>query len=521
MKTQRRRGSILILFLWLVLVLGIFGITYSASVKSQLDAFEKSRGRREAYWAARAGVEKAMVMLEQADLALVGPADPLLDSPDDFQEQEVGPATFSIVADPVEEDEEPRFGLIDCASRLNINGASEATLMLLPGMTIDNAQALLDWRDGNDEAREVGAEVDYYMSLEEPTVPRNQALRSLRELLRVRGWNEYFAAAYPDPYARFASEPPLPTEFDPIDSRLLLGRITVWSAEDNLAPDNEQKLDLASASEDDILRRVPGISQEEARAIVQFRNGGGYRRVTDLLNVTEPQEGQNSQSSQQNARQGGQQGSSDGRGGQAARGGGQGGGRGGQSANQGNRGGGQAGGRGGQSANQSNRGGGNQGNRGGGGAQQAGAGQSRTGSQGSQANRGGQGARVFTLDRTGQIIDYFRLGGGNNSQAPGKININSASYEVLMTVQNMTEDLALAIIQQRESAGRIEGAGAIASMGVTTQQFHSVYPRLTGRSSRYMVSSRGHEASSGAVAEIEAVLSAGADGVRIIHWSER
>ena len=108
-----------------------------------------------------------------------------------------------------------RFGLQDESARLNINAlpileensdslmskiaseeqASEggednvavSLLMALPGMTEDVADAILDWVDEDDEARELGVESDYYESLSTPYGAANGSIQSVDELLHVRG----------------------------------------------------------------------------------------------------------------------------------------------------------------------------------------------------------------------------------------------------------------------------------------------------------------------------------------------
>src|ERR1017187_4899175 len=44
---------------------------------------------------------------------------------------------------------EPYFGLVDGASKVNLNNANTNALSYLPNMTVDFAQAILDWRGTN------------------------------------------------------------------------------------------------------------------------------------------------------------------------------------------------------------------------------------------------------------------------------------------------------------------------------------------------------------------------------------
>ena len=73
----------------------------------------------------------------------------------------------------------------ETASLMDLSG--EELLMKLPGMTIDVADAILDWIDEDDEPREYGAEIEYYSSLDPPYSPRNGPIESIEELLLVRG----------------------------------------------------------------------------------------------------------------------------------------------------------------------------------------------------------------------------------------------------------------------------------------------------------------------------------------------
>lgn len=112
-----------------------------------------------------------------------------------------------------------RFGLQDESAKLNVNtltvleensalfeaglalvgqsseegsdvvalGIAESLLMALPGMTEDTVDAILDWLDEDDEAREFGAEAEYYNQLPTPYSPANGPLQTVEELLLVRG----------------------------------------------------------------------------------------------------------------------------------------------------------------------------------------------------------------------------------------------------------------------------------------------------------------------------------------------
>ncbi|GAA5510786.1 type II secretion system protein GspK [Novipirellula caenicola] len=131
----------------------------------------------------------------------------------------VTPANFTVVAPGMTETGTfggIRFGLQNESARLNINtltvleensdlivptlaltGADTeevdtenlavSLLMALPGMTEDVADAILDWLDSDDEVRPFGAELEYYNTLSTPYTPANGPIKSVEELLLVRG----------------------------------------------------------------------------------------------------------------------------------------------------------------------------------------------------------------------------------------------------------------------------------------------------------------------------------------------
>ncbi len=94
-----------------------------------------------------------------------------------------------------------RFGLFDESSKLNLNTLSkwinaktltaaqaETILMgLSPDVTVEIADAILDWLDSDQTSMQNGAELDYYQGLTPPYATKDNLLDSLDELLLVRG----------------------------------------------------------------------------------------------------------------------------------------------------------------------------------------------------------------------------------------------------------------------------------------------------------------------------------------------
>jgi len=101
----------------------------------------------------------------------------------------VGDATFWFIgrSDRTTAVDMPAFGLVDEASKLNLNTATLAMLEALPRMTPELAAAIIDWRDGDDEVTDGGAEATTYMRLNPAYQCKNTNFESVAELRLVAG----------------------------------------------------------------------------------------------------------------------------------------------------------------------------------------------------------------------------------------------------------------------------------------------------------------------------------------------
>ncbi|MGD8500212.1 MAG: type II secretion system protein GspK, partial [Phycisphaerales bacterium] len=88
--------------------------------------------------------------------------------------------------------EDCRFSVrvVDEASKLNINSATKDQLMGLPEMLEEIADAIIDWRDSNDNPSGAGVESGYYEGLDFGYRARNGPFRTIRELLMVKDVTE-------------------------------------------------------------------------------------------------------------------------------------------------------------------------------------------------------------------------------------------------------------------------------------------------------------------------------------------
>lgn len=202
---RARDGFVILAVLIVVVVLSLAAYRFTDLMTAEYRAAARSGDAAQARLAARSGVYYAAAMLADpgslnGDLGgnpyAEGSFSPPVVKPGDHPRQE---ARFALVA--VYPDGsggyEQRYGcVIDEASRLNVNTLIQLdpsgqvlydALMTLPNMTAEVAAAIVDWVDEDDDAREGGAESDYYLGLGSPYRAKNGPLNSIEELLLVRG----------------------------------------------------------------------------------------------------------------------------------------------------------------------------------------------------------------------------------------------------------------------------------------------------------------------------------------------
>lgn len=200
-----RRGMVLVLVLIVVSMLTLAGYSFSELMFIEHKGARLAGRRLQTRVVVESAAEAIVSYLGQPRelQAAVGGH---WDNPEHWQAvlvlddpQGAGRGRFSVIAPPLADDElaPPRFGLADESARLNLSalltwdarqpGAGRMALMEFPGMTIEVADALLDWMDADEEPREAGAEREYYERLETPVLPANQMPTTIDELLLVRG----------------------------------------------------------------------------------------------------------------------------------------------------------------------------------------------------------------------------------------------------------------------------------------------------------------------------------------------
>ncbi|HUT46142.1 MAG TPA: type II secretion system protein GspK [Sedimentisphaerales bacterium] len=174
---RKNKGLVIIAVLWMVVVLMV--MTAILGRKSRLD-MKVCLTRMEAVrckWACRAGIEKAIAVLNEDETENDSLLDLWSDNAEDFNDIMLDKCWFTV-------------RVIDESSKLNINAATKEQLLGLPDMVEEIADAIIDWRDSDDMPSGMGVESGYYEGLTYGYIARNGPFKTLRELLLVKDVTE-------------------------------------------------------------------------------------------------------------------------------------------------------------------------------------------------------------------------------------------------------------------------------------------------------------------------------------------
>jgi len=252
-----------------------------------------SAGRgRQAWVAAMSGLDHAVAALADSG-GQVG----IHDNPEIFRHQFVCADGgekwyFTIYARSDQEPTEPRYGVTDLAGRINVNVAGRETLLAMPNMTEELVDCLLDYRDGDDEPRENGAEQEQYNDLDPPQAIRNGFFLTLEELLLVKGFggrvvygddanlNGLLEANEDDGEETYPED-----DGDGVLNAGLRGLATVISYEPNVNSAGRQRININGDFSERDLRS--GVGRTTAEFIQLYRaEGNSFRHPGDLLKLS-------------------------------------------------------------------------------------------------------------------------------------------------------------------------------------------------------------------------------------------
>lgn len=296
---EKHRGIVLVIVLVVVAVLSLAAYSFTQMMLAHNETTHVAGRQIQAKLLAASGVESVRAFLMQ-DPTLQAESGGSYHNPDQFQAIEVlvsenldEQGRFTVLAPALDDATDSvgvRYGLEDESTRLNVNAllAIEAAatavgmentgrdlLMALPGMTVDVADAILDWIDSDDELREFGAEFGDYLDY----APKNGLLETVEELLLVRGVTPDLLFGYDVNRNGIIDENEMERVGQGAEtiSRGWSAYFTLHSKEQNAQPNGEPRINLNTedmqALHDSLSLVFP---QEWVVFIIAYRQNGAY-----------------------------------------------------------------------------------------------------------------------------------------------------------------------------------------------------------------------------------------------------
>jgi len=416
-------GLILVAVLWMLAVMtalvAVAGQTSRLNMKMAMAATDEVRCK----WACRAGLEHAIGILNEDPKDSDCLMDLWSDNDDDFNDVVLERCRYSV-------------RVVDEASKLNINVATKDQLMALPYMEQDIADAIIDWRDGDDDPSSLGAEAGYYANLPIPYKVRNGPFRTVRELLQVKGVTEEKLYGEDtncngllDANERDGDLSPPSDDGDEYLDPGWIAYLTCYSYERNVDAEGKERININQATQQQLQDGL-GLKASQARWIVDNR-GGGFRSIADLINDRSP----------------------------------------------------------------------------------------KTASE-SSGGRSDQ-AEPIDLQTFSQIADRITITG--EQRIPGRVNLNTASAEVLMALfgrDDQAEQIARSIVADR--AGLPYGFTSVAELlnqpSMTVERFKAVVELVTVRSDVFTIQCLATADVTGANFRIESVVDRSTSPCTVLYW---
>ncbi|MDR3377832.1 MAG: type II secretion system protein GspK [Verrucomicrobiae bacterium] len=146
-RAGRRRGSVLVIVLWVAIGLVSIALYFANSMNYELGAADNRVNGLAAEQAIEGAARYVTFILQNYATNGAMPTSAQFKC----EAVPVGDAKFWLIGRDLSatKSTEPYFGLVDEAAKLNLNNVTTNVFEYLPNMTLDNAEAILDWRGTN------------------------------------------------------------------------------------------------------------------------------------------------------------------------------------------------------------------------------------------------------------------------------------------------------------------------------------------------------------------------------------
>ncbi|MBL9094652.1 MAG: general secretion pathway protein GspK [Planctomycetaceae bacterium] len=294
-----RPGVALVVVLVVVALLSYAAYAYTEMMYAEQLAADAHGQALQARVVCDSAVEKLMLLLSLDSLSLRDRGG-VYDNPAELQGIPVVDgavaaerARFTVIA-PLYEPDAPtalRYGLEDESAKLNLNALlsqhedeteQRTRLMGVPGMSETTADSILDWLDEDAEPREFGAEADYYSGLAPAYAPKNGSFDTLEELLLVQGVTPQLLFGLDANRNGIVdgaeADALLPEGVDNADGsfdRGWLGYLTLYSGEANRSADGSPKININGDDLETLYSELQALAQPDLANFVVLYRQSG------------------------------------------------------------------------------------------------------------------------------------------------------------------------------------------------------------------------------------------------------
>lgn len=171
-----------------------------------------------------------------------------------------------------------RLQIVDENAHLSLNHANQDQLESI-GLTPEQVDSVLDWRESNQEARAEGAKDQYYNELPESYNAKLRRFDTVDELLLVKG----FSVPQVYEYRNNVSATGGPMAAIEAESLTLYDLLSTDTQAPNLNPEGTARQNLNQGGPQALIQR--GIPAQIATQIIARRPQGGYTSFSNALNV--------------------------------------------------------------------------------------------------------------------------------------------------------------------------------------------------------------------------------------------
>lgn len=198
----RRDGSLIIIAVWAVFFLALLAVAIGVHVSTNLDVASRVKQRLVAGELAKGALAHASMLITSNTNEWDGLEEQWSEGSGELRSILMEGGYGSVWHTNVSDNgvTTTNYGLIDEERRINIsrpfnNGPVLRSLLVIVGgldgtTATEVSNAMMDWKDADDDAREGGAEEPYYSSQDPPYECHNYIFDTLEELLLVKGVDE-------------------------------------------------------------------------------------------------------------------------------------------------------------------------------------------------------------------------------------------------------------------------------------------------------------------------------------------